>query len=260
MNKCENCGAEFDNALDINSSRFCCEHCRRVWIGKTSTTRHIKEGTFVSPFKTWNRQNHAPYGTWKCPHCEFIGETKRFLRNHIKEKHSEFCGNNSWNKGLTKETSPEVAKNSAAIKATMNTPESREKRSKIQKVCWTEGRRKAKSEEKKKLYAEHPEKHPNRKLANNRKKISYPEQIAFDWLTEHKIIFEHQKQIGHFFADFYIPSINSIIEIDGTHWHNSEKDKLRDKEILDNFGIKTIRISTKEQIKDRLSIIFNVNI
>lgn len=53
-------------------------------------------------------------------------------------------------------------------------------------------------------------KHPNRKLAGNRKKMTYPEQVAFDWLIEHKITFVHQKEFCFNemkrFVDFYIPS------------------------------------------------------
>lgn len=257
MYKCEYCGAEFEQSLDIHSVRFCCDKHRRQWISKTAITKRIANGTFVSPFKTWKNNKRAPFGTWKCCHCDFVGETRRDLKQHQKKEHPSFC-KLGWNKGLTKETSSEIAKNSAAVKAAMNTPESREKRIKIQKSLWTEEKRKLKSEEKKKLYSEHPEKHPNRKLANNRNKMSYPEQIAFDWLKNHEIVFEHQKQIGKYFAYFFIPSLNSIIEIDGTYWHNKEHDAQRDKEILEQFGIKTIRISTSERIIDKLGIIFNV--
>lgn len=81
------------------------------------------------------------------------------------------------------------------------------------KQIWTPERRKARSEQKKELYRKFPEKHPNRKLANNRLKMSYPEKLVYDWLTEEKISFEHQKFIKPYHADFCIGSL--IIEIDG---------------------------------------------
>lgn len=130
----------------------------------------------------------------------------------------------------------------------MNKEEQKLRLRNFNKAYWTEERRKAKSEQKKKLYTEHPEKHPNRKLAYNRVKMSYPEQITFDWLKEHNISFKHQKQFGKYFVDFYIQDKNLAIEIDGEHWHDKERDKIRDSWIIDNFKISIIRISTKEKL------------
>lgn len=223
-------------------------------VGSSPTTPTI----MTNKIQKLKNNKRAPYGTWKCPHCDFIGETRSKLKEHQHKEHPQFCVEGGWNKGLTKETSYIIAKNSQAVKLSMNTEESKEKRSAIQKSLWTEEKRKLRSEEKKKFYSEHPEKHPNRILANNRKKMSYPEKVAFDWLNSNNIQFEHQKQIGKYFVDFFIQSLNSIIEIDGIRWHNKDKDAQRDKEILEHFGIKTIRISTSEKIEDRLSTIFSL--
>jgi very-short-patch-repair endonuclease len=99
-------------------------------------------------------------------------------------------------------------------------------------VVWTEERRKSKSEEKKKLYREHPEAHPNRKLANNKTKMSYPEKLVYEKLEDLQISFEHQKKIGKRYVDFYLIATNTIVEVDGERWHqDAEKDRLRDEEI-----------------------------
>ena len=52
---------------------------------------------------------------------------------------------------------------------------------------WTEEKRKVKSEEKKEFYELNPEAHPNRKLAGNRNKMTYPETVAYDWFIENNI-------------------------------------------------------------------------
>jgi hypothetical protein len=69
---------------------------------------------------------------------------------------------------------------------------------------WTEERRKEQSERKKRLYKEHPEKHPNFKCANNKKMMSYPEKLAYTFLEVNKIKFEHQKNILCYWVDFLV--------------------------------------------------------
>jgi very-short-patch-repair endonuclease len=113
----------------------------------------------------------------------------------------------------------------------------------------------------KKFYSEHPEAHPNRKLANNRSKMSYPEKIVYDWLTEKNISFEHNKLIRTKtitrYVDFYLKANNLIIEVDGEFWHNRkiEKDKKKDFE-AEEAGYTTLRIKAKERIIDRLNDFF----
>lgn len=119
---------------------------------------------------------------------------------------------------------------------------------------WTAQQRKAKSEEKKKLYAEHPEKHPNRRLANNRSKMSFPERIVYDYLTTKNIQFEHNKYIKPYWADFVINK--TIIEVDGERWHNRDKDLKRDSH-LNNYGYEVFRFKAKDIVK-KVSIIDKV--
>lgn len=79
--------------------------------------------------------------------------------------------------------------------------------------------------------------------------------IAFDFLISKSIIFEHQKQIGKYFVDFCIDK--TIIEIDGAHWHNKEKDAIRDNE-LSLLGYTVYRIDSKERIHHRIEQIISV--
>jgi very-short-patch-repair endonuclease len=123
------------------------------------------------------------------------------------------------------------------------------------KTIWTDDMRKAKSEWRKQLHKDFPEMHPNRRLAGNRKKMSYPEQVAYDYLTQYNIVFEHNKKIDKYYPDFVIGNI--VIEIDGAQWHDKEKDKIRDA-ILIAQGYKVFRIDSKENIEERIKEILSV--
>lgn len=59
------------------------------------------------------------------------------------------------------------------------------------------------------------------------------------------VTFEAQKHVGHWVADFYIPSHNLILECDGDYWHSSEwaKDRdMRKDRYLTEKGYKVLRI------------------
>ena len=190
---------------------------------------------------------------FNCKHCNKNCKNHNSWRNHERlcsknlnkqiSSLEKFNKSNRprWNKGLTKETDARVANMAKNVsKATKGKPSNHP---------WTEEQRKAKSEWKKKYHKLHPEKHPNRKLANNKKYMSYPEKIAYDFLTLNNIKFQHNKKIGKYFPDFLID--NFIIEIDGSYWHNKEKDDNRDKE-LKEMGYIVYRINAKSHIETEL--------
>jgi very-short-patch-repair endonuclease len=126
-----------------------------------------------------------------------------------------------------------------------------------QSTIWTPERRKLQSEAKKKLYKEHPEKHPNRKLANNRQKMSYPEKLVYDWLTTQKIEFIHQRKIDKYYVDFNIGSL--CIEVDGKYFHDKESDKKRDR-IISELGFTIRRVSASNILKHGASIVLDQSI
>lgn len=188
-----------------------------------------------------------------CQYCSKECKNANSHRNHERccplNKNRVYkngmTGKAAWNKGLTKED-PRVRKNAESVSKSTKGRKGR---------SWTEEQKKAKSEWRKQYHKDHPEAHPNRRLANNRVKMSYPEKVAFDWLTENKIQFEHQKRVGKYYPDFIIG--NTIIEIDGERWHDKEKDKIRDCFLSEN-GYTVVRIKAKELIEARLSQIFSV--
>jgi len=189
-----------------------------------------------------------------CSHCQKECKNHNSFRNHERlcksnpnRQQSNFKYITSpWNKGLTKDD-PRVANNAEKVSQAL--------KGKPSKVIWTEEMRKAKSEWRKQLHKDYPETHPNRRLAGNRNKMTYPEKVAYEYLQKMGIKFEHQKKIDKFFPDFVIDNI--IIEIDGANWHNKEKDSKRD-EVLSTQGYKVFRILSSEKIEEKIAEILNL--
>lgn len=142
---------------------------------------------------------------------------------------------------------PRVAKNAQGVSKAL--------KGKPSTMVWTDDRRRAKSEWKKQLHKDHPELHPNRLLAGNRSKWTYPEKVAGDWLEKNNIPYERNKRIDVYYPDFVIGS--KIIEIDGERWHDEEKDKARDQRLAE-LGYTVYRIKSKECIEKRIQEILNI--
>lgn len=187
--------------------------------------------------------------------CSYCQKTCKNRTSH--SAHERLCPNNptrnyvsyrkgkpAWNKGLTKETDERVLKNSLSV--------SESTKGIAPKWEWTEERRKNKSEWRKKLHAEHPETHPNRRLAANKSKWTYPEQVAGNYLQDNGIDYEYNAKIGIYYPDFWIKGTTVLIEIDGAYWHNPEKDAVRDK-TLTEMGYKVYRIDSKSDIHAELA-------
>ena len=109
---------------------------------------------------------------------------------------------------------------------------------------------------------EEPEEEPKENIAEHYKHIlevnaTYAERVLYSFLTG-KIDFEFQKIIytdnKHFFIDdFYIPSKNLIIELDGEYHDDAkqqEKDIWRTK-ILKSLGYRVIRFKNKQIIESK---------
>lgn len=92
----------------------------------------------------------------------------------------------------------------------------------------------------------HPELHPNRILAGNRKEMSFPEKRVFDGLTRLGVTFQHNAKIGRYYVDFLIGDFG--IEIDGKRWHDPERDARRDKELAQH-GIQIVRFDSQVAAK-----------
>jgi very-short-patch-repair endonuclease len=101
-----------------------------------------------------------------------------------------------------------------------------------------------------------------------RSKQSYLERSFGEWLDANlpnvQYIQEHpfrRRDITKtYFADFYFPSIALIIELDGTqHKYTTEYDAERDRIILDQYGVRVIRITHAEYMsKTRVKEIWSL--
>lgn len=260
---CEVCGTEFES-----KNRFCSKSCACKYNGRQANkngklTNHNNHNTGRTYFK-------AKSDGWTCPECLLNFRTRRLLREHKIEQHNLISGNYvlengkrkfigvPWNKGQTKETNKSIAKYAQTYSDNIKSGKTVQS---DHRKCWTPERRKEQSERKKKLYAEHPEKHPNAKLAGNHNKMTYPEQLTYDWLKEHNYNPIHN---WHFisenfnrYIDFYIEEKYLFIEIDGEYWHKDVQKDI-DKDLDANFhGYDTLRIKPKYGVIKQLEEYFN---
>ena len=233
--------------------KYICEFCGKSFCTPCACNAH-KRGCSKNP----SPQTKSKDGGWCCRVCHNYFRTRREMHNHIVNDHHLDNGH-AWNKGLTKETSESIAK---AVKTRFDNIESGKIKIQYNRAPWTDERRKAQSERKKAYYLQHPDKHPNAILAGNRHKMTYPEQVTYDWLITHSIHVEHNKQIktASFtrYVDFFIPNFNLIIEVDGEYWHASKRDIDHKKDIeASDAGYATLRIKPKECITHQLEVYFN---
>jgi very-short-patch-repair endonuclease len=114
--------------------------------------------------------------------------------------------------------------------------------------------KKAMSVRLKKLYQEHPEKHPNYILSqmarNKNGGMTDIEILMANELNKYKIDYSYNFQVLNYWIDFAIPELKIGIECDGEYWHKDKaKDKKRDNELSD-AGWTMLRFPGKEIHKD----------
>jgi very-short-patch-repair endonuclease len=181
-----------------------------------------------------------------------IGKKMGFIKGHIswsrgltkeidvrlKKKAEDAKGRTPWNKGLTKEKDPRVMQ--YAIKIQIYKRKNPTK--------FTKEQRKRISNRFKKLYREHPEKHPNCRMRKDNYISQWQRQlynIVKGLFPKYKILMEFPIKVNKNlkFLDIAIPSLKIDIEYDGSYWHkDKEKDKKRDT-ALKRIGWRVIRFN-----------------
>ena len=80
------------------------------------------------------------------------------------------------------------------------------------------------------------------------------EKIIAEVLSDYGLRYKEQENIGKYYADFFVPELNTVIEADGIYGHLKKADAKRDKEIIDLGVQREIHISSnsKEKIKKEL--------
>lgn len=204
--KCENPGCPNEHDGSFGNGRFCSEFCRRSFCGKKAIEKWDKNwrSPFCDPKNRSGKNERAPLGTWKCESCGEVFETKHLLYKHKRSVHrlSYGQGRGKWNKGHTKETDEHLKR--VSDKLTGRKYPGR----KAKKRIITDEYRKLMSDRLKEYYRLHPEKHPARRLANNRNHMTYGECVAYDWLTKNNIEFVHHFHFNeggvNRYVDFYV--------------------------------------------------------
>jgi G:T-mismatch repair DNA endonuclease (very short patch repair protein) len=74
---------------------------------------------------------------------------------------------------------------------------------------------------------------------------SWIEKVYAQKLDEASIVYESQKHIGWYNVDFYIPSENKVVEINGCYWHACPQCQQNGKSVVENYEQK------REQDKKR---------
>ena len=76
-----------------------------------------------------------------------------------------------------------------------------------------------------------------------------PEKIMREFLDKIGVVYKQEYKIGKYWADFYLPKYNAVIEVDGDYWHSlpdvKEKDTRKDK-YLKSKGINVMHIKECE--------------
>ncbi len=241
-----------------------------TFISTSNYDRHIK--VCKGPKKHLVKEEYKiSDNLYQCPECDKVG-SKKALTMHIwihengplpknknyvsgfTEFHRQLKSGerHAWNKGLSFKTHPHLSKSLRAGGITTGEKiKNKEIPYTLSEMWRTPERRKQKSEWRKQLHITNPESHPNRRLANNRNKMSYPEQLVFNFLTQNNISFEHNKKVGKYYPDFTIGTL--ILEIDGAQWHDPQKDAIRDQ-TLQELGYIVVRFSVDKKLVEKVEV------
>lgn len=195
--------------VDSNIGKTC------PWLSeynKKHKSKQMKGNIPATKGKKFTREHKPENGEWTT--CDYCGNILFRLKSHKKCYKKFFCNmkcRNGWLKTRNKENDDGVKKQSESMK---------------------------------RLFSEHPE-----QIKKLKKTYKTGVKTSIEILTEKFLQlsgFDEKNYIYQFFVktekgprfvDFCIPSIHLLIECDGNYWHkNPEREKMRDKEILETLG------------------------
>ena len=81
------------------------------------------------------------------------------------------------------------------------------------------------------------------------------ENIIAEVLSECGLRYKEQENIGKYYADFFVPELNTVIEADGIYGHLKKRDVKRDADIMRIYGVENIlhiKENSKAGVKDTL--------
>lgn len=242
---CVICEKEFEGTHNATVCPECriktCVHCGKTYV-KVGYAKHVMNSKFCCD---------------KCKKEHERGINHRFYGKHHTEESKKKISENNWMKGKTSKDLPDNVLKGLEIgrkwwkgKTKDTCPQILEK-AKHLSIIYKGQVRPESSIQKKEFYRLHPEKHPNH-IINKKGHRTDIEKKMYDALLKEKIEFKEQYHLEKYWIDFALPEFKIAIECDGVYWHNKEKDKIRDEELL-KVGWKTLRftdIEIKKSIKN----------
>lgn len=145
-------------------------------------------------------------------------------------------------------TTPAMLAALAAGRSLALTPEALARRGRSHSLH-TKGRKNPEhSERMKRFYAAHPEKNPMIVLARKGHETDLERTLRVA-MTDAGLAFERQYPIDRFVADFAFPAQGLVVEVDGTFWHDAEKDARRDG-VLAGLGWRVLRFDERQVMKE----------
>ena len=229
---CEQCGNEHDGSY--GSGRFCSKSCKCAFNAKK-----------VKNHKCNFKPKHSLHGTWKCSHCGLVFDTRKLLNEHKHNEHPVPKGQ-AWNKGLTKELDPRIAKYAETHKKHISEG--------LVKLPWSgkhlpDEVRKKISASMKKAHAEGRAHNIGECRWNN--EPSWPEkwfmQVIENEFTDKNYV--RERPFHRFSLDFAWEHKKKCIELDGKQHEvfqeQIERD-LRKNELLKEEGWQLLRLKWKE--------------
>lgn len=107
------------------------------------------------------------------------------------------------------------------------------------------------------FYDRHPEKHPNRILAQRGYETN-PEKAMRLALDRSNLSYLRQHRVGRRYLDFAIVTAKIAIEVDGLYWHPNGPDKERDKE-LTKAGWRVVHFTDQEVFTDSVACVLTIS-
>lgn len=225
---CENpkCGKEHDGSY--GSGRFCSAKCKNAYnLSKASKEKQLEH------LRKLHASRRYKHGTWICPICNNVFESRRLLKKHEYSEHPQFYNGQrnggGWAKGLTKETDPRIKWGKTLS----------EKIAKGEIIPTWKGRKHT-EEEKRHLSLIQSENAANGKIMGTRKDVKFYSfknllneefllrgtwelnvakhlnELGILWTRNRKIEYLDSKGTIHVYnPDFFLPNTNEYIEVKG---------------------------------------------
>lgn len=233
---------------------FKCDKCDYTCSANGALKRHIKA-------------IHSKIKDFKCDKCDYTSSDQRTLQQHIKFVHNKI-------KHIKCDKCDHVCSTNTNLKVHIKTIHNKIKDIKCDKcdfICSTKSSLK--------LHIKRVHERPKMD-----KRMSLNEAVIFNYLTKNNIVFEQEKKYnlrspkgGLLRYDFYLPSLNTLLEFDGgqhfkpVRWtiletENQIKERFEHIQLCDklkneyatNNNIKLVRIKYNDDVEQRLSELLNI--